>query len=83
MKIITTPATNRSKFLNIIQVSSTSGLPIPNAPYSGKVIIDTGVIEIPKLSSNPYVLTIPFKDKIVKSPLNNITNFITNVATIK
>ena len=83
LKIITTPATNRSKFLNIIQVSSTSGLPIPNAPYSGKVIIDTGVIEIPKLSSNPYVLTIPFKDKIVKSPLNNITNFITNVATIK
>ena len=83
LKIITTPATNRSKFLNIIQVSSTSGLPIPNAPYSGKVIIDTGVIEIPKLSSNPCVLTIPFKDKIVKSPLNNITNFITNVATIK
>jgi hypothetical protein len=83
LKIITTPATNRSKFLNIIQVSSTSGQPIPNAPYSGKVIIDTGVIEIPKLSSNPYVLTIPFKDKIVKSPLNNITNFITNVATIK
>lgn len=83
LKIITTPATNRSKFLNIMQVSSTSGLPIPNAPYSGKVIIDTGVIEIPKLSSNPYVLTIPFKDKIVKSPLNNITNFITNVATIK
>lgn len=83
LKIITTPATNRSKFLNIIQVSSTSGLPIPNAPYSGKVIINTGVIEIPKLSSNSYVLTIPFKDKIVKSPLNNITNFITNVATIK
>jgi len=83
LKIITTPATNRSKFLNIIQVSSTSGLPIPNAPYSGKVIINTGVIEIPKLSSNPYVLTIPFKDKTVKSPLNNITNFITNVATIK
>lgn len=83
LKIITTPATNRSKFLNIIQVSSTSGLPIPNAPYSGKVIIDTGVIEIPKLSSNPYVLTIPFLYKIIKSPLNNITNFITNVATIK
>jgi hypothetical protein len=83
LKIITTPATNRSKFLNIIQVSSTSGQPIPNAPYSGKVLINTGVIEIPKLSPNSYVLTIPFKDKIIKSPLNNITNFITNVATIK
>jgi len=83
LKIITTPATNRSKFLNIIQVSSTSGQPIPNAPYSGKVLINTGVIEIPKLSPNSYVLTMPFKDKIIKSPLNNITNFITNVATIK
>jgi hypothetical protein len=83
LKIVTTPATNRFKFLNIIQASSTSGQPIINAPYSGKVIINTGIIEIPKLSPNSYVLTIPFKDKTIKSPLNNITNFITNVATIK
>ena len=81
--IKTTPATNRSKFLNITQVSSTSGQPITNAPYSGKVIINTGVIEIPKLSPNSYVLTIPFKGNIVKAALNNIINFITNVATIK
>lgn len=83
LKIITTPATDRFKFLNIIQASSTSGQPITNAPYSGKVIINTGIIEIPKLSPNSYVLTVPFSDTTIKSPLNNITNFITNVATIK
>lgn len=83
LKIVTTPATNRFKFLNIIQASSTSGQPIINAPYSGKVIINTGIIEIPKLSPNSYVLTLPFKDKTIKSSLNNITDFITNVATIK
>ena len=62
--------------MNITQVSSTSGQPITNAPYSGKVIINTGVIEIPKLSPNSYVLTIPFKGNIVKAALNNIINFL-------
>lgn len=83
LKIVTTPATNRFKFLNIIQASSTSGQPIINAPYSGKVIINTGIIEIPKLSPYSYVLTVPLQGKDIQSPLNNITNFITNLATQK
>lgn len=83
LKIIAYPSTNRFKFLNLKQVSVATGQIVASSTYSGKVNISSGIIEIPKLTTQPYILTIPFKKIIITSSLNNVTNFYINKVDIK